>query len=61
MKAFKNVAENTGKTRTESQKLVFYWIFNPDGSIIDYSNGNYLSLLENNYKPVTSRKSYLGA
>ena len=60
MKTFKKANENTEK-KLKSKELVFYWVFNPDGSIMDYSNGNYLILLGNNYKPVTSRKSYLGA
>ena len=60
MKTFKKANENTEKN-LKSKELVFYWVFNPDGSIMDYSNGNYLILLGNNYRPATSRKSYLGA
>jgi hypothetical protein len=60
MKKIKTTAENSDILRKKVQNLNFYWVFNPDGSITDYSKNNYSRLLENNYKSATSTELYLG-
>ncbi len=54
-----NQIEQKNET-TRLRQVSFYWVFNPDGSITDYSRVNYQSLLEKNYKPDTSGEAYLG-